>query len=103
LANTGIYGAANRRGVPVFAREQSAMALAKRRISEWQNGVEVNGFPLDPLDRKLVEASAIVSLETGLPIASHTNGGGRAAEAQIEILDAMRCPREKFVWVARAG
>jgi phosphotriesterase-related protein len=111
--NTGIYGAANRGGVPAFAREESAVALAKRWISEWQNGVEgmkprfiktaVNGFPLEPLDRKLVEASAIVSLETGLPIASHTNGGGRAAEAQFEILDGMRCPLDKFVWVHAQG
>lgn len=111
--NTGIYGAANRGGVPAFARKESALELAKRWIAEWKNGVEgrkprfiktaVNGFPLDPLDRKLVEASAIASLETGLPIASHTNGGGPAAEAQIEILQRMKCRLDKFVWVHAQG
>jgi len=111
--NTGIYGAAHRRGVPAVVREISALALAKQWIAEWNSGVEgmkprfiktaVNGFPLEPLDRKLVEASAITSLETGLPIASHTNGGGRAAETQIEILESMKCPLDKFVWVHAQG
>ena len=43
--------------------------------------------------------AAITSLETGLPIASHTNGGAPAAEAQLEILRRLRCPLDKFIWV----
>ncbi|MGJ5816367.1 phosphotriesterase [Paludibaculum fermentans] len=107
--NTGIYGAANRSAVPEFARQESARDLAKRYVSEWKNGIgglkprfiktAVNGFPLEPLDRKLVEAAAMASLETGLPIASHTNGGGPAAEAQLEILAGLHCPAAKFIWV----
>ncbi len=107
--NTGIYGAAKRAGVPDYARTETARELAKRWAAEWKNGVDgvkprfiktgVNGFPLEELDRKLVEAAALTSLETGLTIASHTNGGGPAAEAQLEILASLKCPASKFVWV----
>lgn len=111
--NTGIYGAAKRAGVPEYARTETARALAKRWTAEWRRGVGgvkprfiktgVNGYPLEELDRKLVEAAAITSLETGLAIASHTNGGGRAMEAQLEILAALKCPASKFVWVHAQG
>jgi len=107
--NTGIYGAANRAGVPEWAWKANARELARRWTAEWKKGVDgvrprfiktaVNGFPLEELDRRLIEAAAITSLETGLTIASHTNGGGRAAGAQLEILDKARCPLKKFVWV----
>ena len=107
--NTGIYGAANRSGVPAWAWQENPKQLAKRWIAEWRKGVEgvrprfiktaVNGFPLEELDRRLIEAAAITSLETGMTIASHTNGGGRAADAQLAILDRCRCPLDRFVWV----
>ena len=48
---------------------------------------------------RLIEAAALTSLETDLTIASHTNGGGKAAEAQLDILDRLCCPLKKFVWV----
>ena len=107
--NTGIYGAAKRAGVPKYAYEETAGQLAKRWIAEFRNGVEgmkprfiktaVNIFPFEPMDVKLVTAAAITSNETGLVICSHTNGGGRAAMAQLEILDKMKCPASRFVWV----
>ncbi len=107
--NTGIYGAANRSGVPEWAWKANAKELAKRFLAEWKKGVDgvrprfiktaVNGYPLEELDRRLIEAAALASLETGMTIASHTNGGGKAAEAQLEILDKLRCPMSKFVWV----
>lgn len=107
--NTGIYGAANRSGVPEWAWKADARELARRWVAEWKRGVDgvrprfiktaVNGYPLEELDRRLIEAAALASLETGMTIASHTNGGGRAAEAQLDILDRLRCPLKKFVWV----
>ncbi len=111
--NTGIYGAAKRAGVPEYAKTETARQLAARWVGEWKNGIDgvkprfiktaVNGFPLEELDRKLVEAAAIASMETGLTIASHTNGGGRAAEAHLEILASMKCPASRFVWVHAQG
>ncbi len=107
--NTGIYGAANRIGVPDYARTETAEQLARRWTAEGKQGIggekprfiktAVNGYPLDGLDRKLVEAAAITSRETGLVICSHTNGAGQAAVAQLEILERMKVPASRFVWV----
>ncbi len=107
--NTGIYGAAKRVAIPDYAYTESAERLAKRWVEERRNGVEgmkprfiktaVNGFPLEEIDVKLVTAAALTSLDTGLPICSHTNGGGPAAMAQLEILDKLKCPARRFVWV----
>lgn len=107
--NTGIYGAAKRVGIPKYAYEETAEQLARRWIGEYRNGVEgmkprfiktgVNTFPLEPIDVKLVTAAALAAIETGLTICSHTNGGGPAAMAQLEILDQQKCPAKQFVWV----
>ena len=106
--NTGIYGAANHKYVPDFARGETAEQLALRFIYEVKQGVDkvkprfiktgVNKGPLDPLDRKLVRAAAITSRETGLTVASHT-GDGAAALEELEILIAEKVPLERFVWV----
>lgn len=106
--NTGLYGAAGHKFVPAFAREESAARLARRWIDEFRRGVEgvkprfiktgVNDGPLDPLDRKLVEAAALCSRETGLTIASHT-GNGQAALDQLEILTSIGVSSARFVWV----
>lgn len=106
--NTGIYGAADHKFVPGFAREESAGQLAKRWIAEYRNGVDgmkprfiktgVNRGPLDELDRKLVEAAALASRETGLSIASHT-GNGAAAREELEIVTAGKVEPSKFIWV----
>ncbi len=106
--NTGIYGAANHKFVPAFARAQTAEQLARRWIEEARQGVDgvkprfiktgVMQAPLDELDRKLVEATALASRETGLTIASHTNSGAAALE-EIEIVAAKGVAPSKFVWV----
>ncbi len=106
--NTGIYGAADHKFVPGFARSETAEQLAGRWVQEHRKGVGgvkprfvktgVNRAPLDEIDRKLVRAAAITSRETGLAIASHT-GSGRAAMEQIEILGSEKVSPSKFVWV----
>lgn len=104
--NTGLYAAADYKFLPPFAREESAEKLARRWITEARgvDGVKlrfikigVNRGPLPQLDRKLAEAAAICSAETGLTIASHT-GNGVAAEEQLAIV-TRRVPAGKFVWV----
>ncbi len=44
-------------------------------------------------------AAALTARETGLTIASHTDGGGPAALEQLEILAAERLNLAKSVWV----
>ncbi|MCS7316368.1 MAG: hypothetical protein NZ554_12920 [Bryobacteraceae bacterium] len=107
--NTGIYGAAKHRYVPAWARQASAEELARRWIREVREGVDgvrprfiktgVSGAPLAELDRTLIRAAGLTSLETGLTIASHTDGGGRAAAEQLELLAAVGVEPAKFVWV----
>jgi phosphotriesterase-related protein len=103
--NTGLYGAANHKYVPGFARTETAAQLAKRWVRESREAwcprfikIGVNRGPLDELDRKLVRAAAITSRETGLTIASHT-GDGAAAVEQLEIVTSERVSPGKFVWV----
>jgi phosphotriesterase-related protein len=104
-SNTGLYGAANHKFVPAFARSETAAQLAKRWVAETREAwrprfikTGVNRGPLDELDRKLIRAAAIASRETGLTIASHT-GDGAAAVEQLEIVTAERVSPAKFVWV----
>lgn len=106
--NTGIYGAANHKYVPAWAREAPAPELARRWIEEARKGVDgvkprfiktgVNKAPLHELDRKLVRAAAIASRETGLTIASHTNSGAAALE-ELEIIASEKVAASRFVWV----
>lgn len=106
--NTGIYGAADRKGVPAFAWQETAEQLARRFIAEARRGIDgirprfiktgVQGALLEEIDRKLVRAAAIASRETGLTIASHT-GAGPAALEQLDILAAEKVSPAKFVWV----
>ena len=107
--NTGLYAARDFIFLPPYARTESANQLARRFMNEAKNGlidgikprfikIGVDRGPLPPLSRKLVQAAAIASRETGLPLASHT-GNGPAALEQLEILSKAKCPLEHFVWV----
>ena len=107
--NTGLYAARDFLFLPPYARSESADQLARRFIAEAKNGlidgikprfikIGVDRGPLPPLSRKLVQAAAITSRETGLPLASHT-GNGPAALEQLEILTKAKCPLSHFVWV----
>jgi len=110
VTNTGYYGAANDQYVPRHAYEETADQLADRWVREWQDGIERTGIrpgfiktgvdagPLSAIDRKLVRAAARTHARTGLPIASHT-GNTRAAQEQLEILEAERVPAGAFIWV----
>lgn len=106
--NTGLYGAANHKYLPAFAREETGDQLARRWIREARLGVDgvkprfvkigVNRGPLHEWDRKLALAAAITARETGLTVSSHT-GDGAAAMEQIEIFADARAAPAQFVWV----
>jgi phosphotriesterase-related protein len=106
--NTGLYAAANHKFLPAFAKTETAPQLAKRWIAEARNGIDgmkprfikigVNKAPLHEWDRKMVEAAAITSSETGLPIAAHT-GDGPAAQEELAIIRKAGVDASKFIWV----
>ncbi len=106
--NTGVYGAADRVGVPSYARELTAEQLAARFVAEHSDGIAgvrprfvktaVRDGRLEDLDRKLVTAAALAARETGLTVASHTTTGVGAVE-QLEILAEVGLPAHRFVWV----
>src|ERR1700736_6862772 len=65
-SNTGLYGAADHKFLPAFARSESAAQLAKRWIAETHEAwrprfikIGVNRGPLDEIDRKLGRAAGI--------------------------------------------
>src|SRR6185295_14576410 len=93
--NTGLYGAADHKFVPSFARTETAEQLAGRWIAEarapWKPRFIKTGVhraPLDEIDRKLVRAAALTSRATGLTIASHTTEGAAAIE-ELEIITSL--------------
>lgn len=107
---TGIYGAANQKFIPDFARRESAEQLAARFEREAERGIGstgirpgliktgVNQAPLPEIERKLVRAAALAHKASGLAVASHT-GTGKAALEQLEIFAAAGAPARAFIWV----
>lgn len=110
--NTGLYAARNHQYLPPYAHTEDAAQLAKRWIAEANTGVDgvkprfikigVNRGPLPGIDKKIVQAAAICSRETGLTVASHT-GNGIAAAEQLEIVLSEKVKPAKFVWVHADG
>jgi phosphotriesterase-related protein len=109
VTNTGYYGAAKEVFIPKHARTESAEQLARRWIDEFRNGIDGTtikpGFiktgtdkgPLTKLQRKLITASALTHLDTGLTMLVHT-GDGAAAKEQLTILKDVGVDPSARVW-----
>ncbi len=110
LTNTGYYGAAGDKGIPLHAYSESAEQLARRWIREFREGIGRTGIkpafiktgvdtaPLSEIDAKLVLASALTHLATGLAIAAHTTSGA-AARQEVEILRKAGVNPSAWIWV----
>lgn len=110
ITNTGYYGARNNKFIPRYAFEETAGQLAKRWITEWEEGIDGTGIKpgfikigvdngiLSEMHQKLIAAAALTHLKTGLVIASHT-GPAIPAFEQIEILKKEGVSPEAFIWV----
>jgi len=110
LNNTGYYGAANHKFVPVHSHEETADQLAARWLREWEEGIEGTGIrpgfikigvdsgPLSVIDRKLVRAAARTHLRSGLTIAAHT-GSTEAGLDELKTLQGEGVDASAFVWV----
>jgi len=111
LTNTGLYGAANDRYVPEYARSETADQLAARWIGEWENGIGDSGIrpgfmkigvdpgALSKFDAKLVRAAAITHRETGLAIAVHTGASTESVRGQLGILGEEGVAPSAWIWV----
>jgi phosphotriesterase-related protein len=107
LTNTGLY---KEPFVPQWAKDASAEALAAKWIEEAVLGIgqarikpgfikiAVNPGVLVPLQRTIVQAAALASKATGLPIASHTNHATAAFEA-LDILKETGVPASRYIVV----
>jgi phosphotriesterase-related protein len=111
VAATGIYGAAQQKFIPGYARNESAKQLAERFVREIREGIAPEGIrpgiiktgvntavPLPEIEQKLVRAVALAHKATGLTIASHTGPGAPALE-QLRILEAEAVAPGAFIWV----
>ena len=108
---TGIYGAADHKFIPEYARKETAQQLAERYVGEARDGIDgtkvrpgiiktgVNrATPLPDIERKLVSAALIASKETGLTVASHTGGSAQALE-QLSIAEELQVDPSRLIWV----
>lgn len=108
---TGIYGAAEQRFVPDYARRETAEQLAERYVHEAREGIGDTGIragiiktgvnsrtPLPEIERKLVRAAFLASKQTGLTVASHSGPAAPVLE-QLEILADVGIPPASFIWV----
>ncbi|MEK6781639.1 MAG: phosphotriesterase [Bacteroidota bacterium] len=112
ITNTGYYGAISNKYLPAWAFSESKDQLAKRWIDEFELGIDnTNVRPgfikigvdageggLSEIHKKLVRASGLTHLKTGLTICSHT-GPGEPALEEISILKTEGVGASAFVWV----
>ncbi|MHA4846832.1 phosphotriesterase family protein [Flavitalea antarctica] len=110
VTNTGYYGAAKEKFIPAHAYTETSRQIANRWINEWKNGIEESGikpgfiksgvdnFPLSAVQQKLVEASALTHLETGLTIGIHT-GDGKAALEEMKIITSFGADPSSWIWI----
>jgi predicted metal-dependent phosphotriesterase family hydrolase len=110
VTNTGYYGAAQQKFLPAHVYTEGAEQLAHRWIDEFEKGIDNTGIkpgfmklsadngPLTEAQKKIIKASAIAHLKTGLTVAVHS-GNGAAAREELSILKENGVAPEAFVWV----
>ena len=117
VATTGLHTAKYYDSVP-WANTEDAGVLATRFVADVQEGIDRHDYrgvsvertrhragvikvatakvPDPPRDRRLFEAAAVASKQTGAPILTHCEEG-RGALRQIELLDTFGIPPDRVV------
>ena len=110
VTTTGYYGAAQEKYLPKHAYTETAEQLAMRWTNEWKNGIDGTGIkpgliksgvdkaPLSEAQRKIISATAIAHLATGLTIGIHT-GDGAAAREELDILKTHGVAPSARIWI----
>lgn len=107
LTNTGWYKPPY---LPSRATTLAPEEIADEWIAEFEQGIDgtdvrpgfikiaVNPGPLDPIQRKIVEAAARTHLVTGLTVASHT-GELRAALDSLDVAESLGVDLSRYIVV----
>ncbi len=107
LTNTGQY---KEPYLPEKTFSVSVEELAESWIREFQDGIEETGImpgfvktavdpgPMKPTERKVLEAAALVSRQTGLTVATHTGDGKKALEI-LNIMEDRGADPNKWIFV----
>ena len=108
---TGIYGAANQKFIPDYARSETAGSLADRYVLEIREGIGTTKIrpgiiktgvnredPLPSIERKVVSAALLAHKSTGLTVATHTPGGAQAS-SQLSIAGELGVDPSRMIWV----
>jgi phosphotriesterase-related protein len=107
---TGNYAARENRHLPPHVFTDSAAALAERWIVEWERGIDgtgvrpglmklgFNGRRLSDVERRLIDAAAIVHRKTGLTIGAHTGPAVSALE-QLARLESAGVHPSAWIWI----
>ncbi len=107
VTNTGQYKPP---ALPRRTYEISDEELADEWIAEARDGIDGTGIfpgfvktaveevPLLPINRKVIRAAALTSVETGLPIATHTCLVSAATEV-LDIIEAEGVAPDKWIFV----
>ena len=109
ITNVGYYSAVGAKFIPQHGFTETAEQLAARWIEQASNvnegtdvfpgviKIAVERAPLEPINRKVVEAACITHKKTGLTIMSHT-GLAVPAFQQLEILKEYGVHPSAFIW-----
>lgn len=107
VAPTGVYRDAL---VPASMRDLSAEQLAERWVADLTEGMDGTAIRAGwikiamsddgptPLEARILKAAAQASRATGAVVGSHTIGG-RAARAELDILEANGMDMRRFIWI----
>ena len=111
VTNTGYYGAADDRYVPMDVHTMSEEQIAEIWIAEFESGIDQTGIKPgfiklafddgapSAIDLKLFKAGIITHLRTGLTIAVHTGNNSEASMAQLALLKDFNVDPSAWIWV----
>lgn len=107
LVPTGVY----REGwIPDWVREESEDGLYEWMLYELTDSIEASGVQaawikvgasdagLTPTETKILRAAGRAAADTSCALGSHTIAG-RVARNQLDVLESVGCPPERFIWI----
>lgn len=107
LVPTGVY----REGwIPDWVSEESEDGLYEWMLYELTDSIEASGVQagwikvgasdagLTPTEIKILRAAGRAAADTACALGSHTIAG-RVARDQLDVLESVDCPPERFIWI----